>query len=230
MHTSASLNFAQPPSLSAIYFNPAKNESTVYSFSLDHDANFSLNISAYYEPINLNKTFTLTYGDIGWYYNSSGTYFVVVNPGSVDPTVPQDLFLGIGKNASSLIWQDLGGVNATAGIAVCSRGPQIRIVYLEKNSTGVGSSPTWPVMWVKTLSSNDCGASWVQSTLWNCVSWGNHWFPGISIAANSTQFECAWGFSNISSSSSIGLNMSTIWETHNLVSGGDWSTPANLTS
>src|SRR5271157_216093 len=136
LHTSASLNFAQPPSLSAIYFNPAKNESTVYSFSQDQDANFSLNISAYYEPINLNKTFTLTYGDIGWYYNSSGTYFVVVNPGSVDPTVPQDLFLGIGKNASSLIWQDLGGVNATAGIAVCSRGPQIRIVYLEKNSTG----------------------------------------------------------------------------------------------
>ena len=224
--TAASFDFLQVPTVSSQYISPESSTGganfTIYSFSTNMDANYSLDVFAYYEPIRCDDLIEV----LTAYYRSDGTWFVAGRILNFEANTPRQLVLGIGNHANNLTWQTIGLVNETAGMVIAANDTAIRIVYLERN---VDESESDPVRWVKYYASNDGGKNWTNGTLWDVSSLPGNWFGGISMAANSSTFECVWSFANVSSwNDTQRYNLSTTWETRD--AGAGWQASTNLTS
>ncbi|MHA1847660.1 MAG: hypothetical protein ACTSYS_07425 [Promethearchaeota archaeon] len=227
---SGGLSFVIIPAASQDFISPdaspGEGDSTIISFSVDHEANVSLNISAFYEPLSYSSR---TYEDAAAYYMSNGTWLVALVEERAVPSDRKDLVLGIGSDASSFEWMSIGQVNVTDGIAVAAEGDKIRVVYLEKGISGVGEVGAWPIERVGYFSSDDFGRTWVNGTLLDCSSWNDTRFSHVSMVSFNGTFTAAWGFSN-TSDVNYWRGESTIWESHH--SGNvteSWSIPKNLT-
>lgn len=153
------LNWIVIPSMNTNYFHPgmpmSAGGSAAYSFSVDHDANYTLDVSAYYEDIGYNGI----YYPKAAYYAPNGCWLVVAfNFPSENPDIyPADIMLGIGRSASTFRWQMIGETNFTSDIAVAANLTAIRVVYTERNASA--GDDTAPVKWVQYIASNDWGAT-----------------------------------------------------------------------
>ncbi len=228
-HTAAAPEFYNCPQVSSKYISPettpGEGDYTLLTFSPDQAVNYTVNISAWYDPFPSNSVFFLA--KYGVYRMSNGTWLVAAQPGNLSIGEKRNIYLGIGQTPSSIFWQPLGLANNTDGIAVAGNGSHISVVYLEKAIEDAGPVNSWPVRWVKYFASADYGATWENGVLWDCSLWNNTKFSQISMDVNSTGFfECMWGFSN---SSADAFNCGTIWEARKSGSGS-WSSAKNLTS
>ncbi|HMF32460.1 MAG TPA: hypothetical protein VKK79_13645, partial [Candidatus Lokiarchaeia archaeon] len=222
----ASVGWITAPFVNNKYIHPGmpvgEGGCTALSFALDHDVTYSLDVTAYYNGILYNGAFISQAA----YYTPNGIWLVV---GLQCPnglyTAPYNICLGKGKNASALQWQILGPVNNTRGFSVAANVSSIRIVYLEKNATE-GTLDDDPIKYVNYYASDNWGASWYNGTLLDYSSNATNWFPGISLAANATTFECMWAFSNKGPWDSTRDSAVTIWEARDV--GHGWTTPQQL--
>ncbi|MBD3188037.1 hypothetical protein GF325_14465, partial [Candidatus Bathyarchaeota archaeon] len=230
LDTSSGVSFVQLPRVSQKYISPdttpGQGDSTIFSFSVDQAVNFTLNVSAYYEPMNLPFLFPIQ--DSSAWFLDNGTWLVACIEDRLNPTDERDIILGIGENAKDLKWKTVGAANITNGMSIAVHGDTITIVYLEKGSTGMGDPDDWPVERVRYFISEDFGNSWVNGTLWDASGWTQAWFSGITLEVYQGNFSCAWGFAN--ASESMKREQSTIWESRHSGSAGEpWTTPTNLT-
>ncbi len=228
---SAGLAFVSIPAVSQRYISPVttpgEGDTTILSYSVNHDVNFTVNISSYYEPINQRSSFYTK--EVAAYCMPNGTWLVVAVPARIGSGDPTNMMLGTGTSASNLTWRDVGLVNYTAGMAVAATGQRIAIVYIEKATSGTGEWTTWPSRWVKYFLSDDFGTNWQGGTIWDCSAWANTWLTGPSLAAWNGNFSCAWGFSN-TSASGLKQAMSTTWmSAHAGPASSPWTSASNLT-
>ena len=185
--------------------------------------NYTVNITGYYEPINFIGAFHA----MGAYYMANGTWLVVGLDGG---NSNGNIWLGIGTNGANLQWQKVGTANVTVEMEVAAFGSHIQIVYAEMNaSENDNYGLTQPVKWLNCYGTDDWGTHWIKTNIMDCSSLNSDWFPGLSIAANSTTFECMWGFANATrqDNTTISDALATIMEAHDW--GNGWSFSENLT-
>ncbi len=225
----ATLEFIQVPSVTAKYIMPGDNSGatnfTIYSFSTNYEVNYTLDIYAYYEPI----TYQGIFDPISAYLLPNGTWIIVAEQGNPTMYAPATILVGVGSNASNLVWHSVGKMNASQAreeIAVAGNGTAIRVAYLERNATGYVSSS--PIKWVNYFASDDYGATWTNGTLWDCSESEEDWCPGITLAAYGNTFECMWAFANCSTGFGDKYNLATVWESRD--QGTGWSQAKNLTA
>ncbi len=223
----ASLAYVQIPSVTKKFIVPDDpngiNNFTIYSFSANYEVNYTLDIYAYYEPITHEGIFN----PCSAYLLPNGTWIVAALVASPVPFAPATVLVGIGNNASSLIWHTLGQFNITSGvkeIAVAGNGTAIRVACLERMEYP-GSAP---IRCVNYFASDDYGETWTNGTIWDCSSSEKNWCPGITLAAYGNTFECIWAFANCSSEYSERYNYPTIWESRD--QGTGWTQAKNLTA
>ncbi|MFW9989701.1 MAG: hypothetical protein ACFFC3_13680, partial [Candidatus Odinarchaeota archaeon] len=220
---SQSVSWFLSPSVSNNFFSPENtpgfSDTTLYSFAIDENKNFTLRVSCYYDPLeNYPGTLLQNFPVISnSYLMENGTWIVVGQ--DIDYAAPnQDLWLGIGTNATNFQWQKIGMVNDTSAeeLAVAAdESGEIKVVYRE--ASGVFENFNG----LKYFSSNDWGNTWTNGTLWNCTGWDNIDFYGLSMSAFDGNFTVAWSWSNVTGDS---YKNATIWTSvHNPIDG--WSSP-----
>src|SRR4030042_1344974 len=112
--TAANFAFLQVPTVSSQYISPNSTAGgtnfTIYSFSANLDANYSLDVFAYYEPISCDDPIEV----LTSYCRPDGTWFVTGQIVNFEENTPSQVVLGIGNHANNLTWQTIGLVNQTA--------------------------------------------------------------------------------------------------------------------
>ncbi|MHA1734141.1 MAG: hypothetical protein ACTSU5_19540 [Promethearchaeota archaeon] len=211
--------------MNAKYFSPdvtpGTGDTVLHYFSVNNASDYNLNVTAYYRAINRQTSFGGSSHYLGAFRMDNGTWFVVMNELDIT-TGARSLVFGIGPNASTLEWHDIGPVNYTVLFRVAAVDEKLRVVYFEPDAAETH------VEYVRCYTSNDYGQTWFNETLWNCSAWGDVWLPSMSLGIHGGTFECLWSFSNISISSQDAKNLTTIWECRD--AGAGWSTPGNLTA
>ncbi len=231
--TSAPLAWYQLPTLSNKYFSPDSTpgyaDTTTYSFSITQDCNYTLNISAYYDPINtyfdeFGGIKPIEYWNSSAYYTQNGTWIIALHEPK-DPilNIGGYLTLGIGTNASNIEWQRLGEVNMTEYVAIAAdESGRIRVAYTE--DYGVDTTPFWGI---KYFASDNWAKDWTNGTLFESTnSWRNNGkYYGLSVGEFGGNFTYVWSLSNLSSTST-----STIWVCQEDPIDSVWTIPKNLTA
>jgi len=170
---------------------PGTGDSAIYSFSVSSEANYTLNITAYYDIIK-EFTFTSDYENIypcGAYLLPNGTWYIVDSEGS-------NYYLGIGTNSENIIWKKIMNkalFNTDLAIAGDNKG-EIRIIYTNK----IESAPKIYDYLIECLSSDDGGESWTRSIIKN-YSFVPEDFAirGLSVAEFNGNFTYMWGLYNM---------------------------------
>jgi len=188
------LQWVKIPGFNLQYFSPDSSpgigDTVTYSFAVDIDDVYTLKISAYYDAID-NYTGPISTDPIGVcsaaYLMPNKTWLIAAID-TVPPGSTTNLRLGIGLNASNIVWRTIGQINTTDYLAIAGDDSnKIRIVYFE-NSTHFSG--------IKCLSSNDWGKNWNSEILHNYSPFKlDIRYYGISIAAFKGNFTCVWGAS-----------------------------------
>ncbi len=224
---SSPLNWINSPSFSERIFNPNTFSNTtnniIYSFSVNKDAIFQLDVFSYYEPIIRDGLFTPN----AVYFLNNGTWLVLGIEEPIGGGFPQRLWLGIGENAEVMKWSLVTTVNATSGFAIAANSESIRIIYAEKEINKTLDSD--PVLYVKSQISHDWGKTWIENTLLDCSIYPENSFFGFSMVANDTDFIGVWSFSDVSINEPelIKFNRTSLWVTYS--NGNEWMVPNNYT-
>jgi hypothetical protein len=230
LKTSASVEWVSYPSLNIRYFSPDNTpgigDNALYSFEVDQDVNYSLNISAYYDSIDNfpgSKGDSQQYHYAASYLMKNGTWLIAaVDHRSVDSKVY--MMLGIGSNASDIVWTEVSEINCSfdnfdynfLDIAGNETG-SIRIVYTQSWAEGYFNGTRY-------FSTDDWGKTWSNGTLIDYDDFNKITFNDISIETYKGNFTCIWGATLNSSFEGY-----KIIEAHQ-EPGTDWSSAKNLTA
>ncbi len=220
---SSELQWVIIPGFSSKYFSPDSSpgvgDTVTYSFAVDVPSDYTLNISAYYDTID-NYNGPLSFDTMGVYsaaYLMPNKTWLIAAIDTAPLGTTTNLRLGIGSNASNIVWQKLQlQINMTEYLAIAGDDSnKIRIVYSE-NSTHFSG--------IKSLWSDDWGKTWNREILHNYSPFKlDISYYGISIAAFKGNFTCVWGASLRNFD-----NESTIIEVEEL--DGVWTGAENLTA
>jgi len=175
---------------------PGVGDSVIYSFSVDSEADYSLNITAYYDLIdqfNPSYTFDGIYPSAG-YLLSNGTWLVV------DKSSSESMYyLGIGNDSEDFVWNRIFEIpkeysvhvnDLDIDVAGNAETGEIRVVF--DLAQGEGSPGH-----VQCYSSDDWGKSWNSDTLANYTSVTQSFtIRGISVAEFNGNFTYMWGLYN----------------------------------
>ncbi len=230
---SQSLAWVLIPQTNTKYFSPDSSpgigDSVVYSFAVNEAQNYTLNISAYYDPID-NFAGSIGVGEgieTCAYLMPNGTWLVVGLEIRLDQ-VGSTIHLGIGTNASNLVWHTVGKYNYTDSIAVVGdESGKIRIIFFEM--LGLYK----PFTGINCFLSDDWGQSWTNRTLMNYTDYSPVAIYGISAAAYKGNFTYAWGGASYTNKNAKGgqypLENSTIVAVEETTTEG-WKLPGNITA
>ena len=213
------------PEFSSEFFSPDKSpgtgDSVTYSFGVDMDENYTLNISAYYETIdNYNGPEDAFWINSASYLMPNGTWLIAAIDFNMASPL-SNLRIGIGPNASNIKWRLLPfQINDTQQIAIAGdESNKIRIVYFETSMNFTG---------IKCIYSDDWGNTWDRSILHNYTPWTQQTgIPigqgGISIGAYKGNFTVVWSaYTGFSMDNSRLIEVEEINEV--------WTTAENLTA
>lgn len=212
------------PTLDRKYFSPDTSpgvgDSVLYSFSIDSDSTYYLNVSAYYETIeNYPGSGAGDFGSAA-YLDEKGTWYVVLSDMKISGSSYKNyLMIGMGKNASDLEWKEVGEFNETEHVVVAANHTgSIRILSAETG--GIDGEFNG----ILCYSSNDNGENWDTEEIADFSSFQNECFVnGMSLANFKENFTCILSVDNTG-----GMDGSTLWATHEDPING-WSTANNLT-
>jgi len=212
------------PEFSSEFFSPdtspGMGDAITYSFSVNEDENYTLNISAYYDTIdNYNGPEDAFWINSASYLMPNGTWLIAAIDFNM-MGLSSNLRLGIGTNASNIKWRLLPlTINDTQQIAIAGDLNKIRIVYFEGTANFTG---------IKCIYSDDWGNTWDRVTLHDYTpltrKTGNPIGQyGISIGAYKDNFTVLW-----SASTSIFTENSRIIKVEEI--DGSWTVAENLTA
>ncbi len=184
--SSATFDWVLIPKVNRQFFSPDTGDNMLYSFAVNQAENYTLNISAYYNPIEnyIGKALGETnYGAA--YLMPNGTWLII---GLEYNLTPFELWivLGIGTDSSNFVWNRVGKVNYTNTMAVAGGEGKIRIVYFEDTTFNKG---------INYFASNNWGNSWTNGTIMNYTAYPETNIFEISIAEFNGNFTYAWGAS-----------------------------------
>ncbi|MGQ4874123.1 MAG: double zinc ribbon domain-containing protein [Promethearchaeia archaeon] len=214
------------PTLSSKYFSPdtspGEGDTVLYYFATEIDEKYSLNISAYYDPID-NFPYTYLGPSIisGAYLMPNGTWLIAAIQYNFT-TLEKLIIFGKGTNTTNFKWKTIGNFNNTQYIAIAGDySGKIRIVYPEEY--GLNRKFKGIICYY----SDDWGKTWNHKEIFNYTSlYNSTTFYGISIAAFSGTFTCAWSASVLDVGNKV--DNATIVATQEI--GGIWSAPKNVTA
>ncbi|MHA1280925.1 MAG: double zinc ribbon domain-containing protein [Promethearchaeota archaeon] len=214
------------PTFSSKYFSPdaypGEGDAVLYYFATEIDEKYSLNISAYYDPIDNFPYSFLGSGILSAaYLMPNGTWLIVAAQYNVT-TFEKVLIFGKGTNTTNFKWKKIGNFNNTQYIAIAGdNSGKIKVVYIEE------SGLNRKFKGIISYYSNDWGKTWSQEEICNYTNFYNITsFYGISIAEFGGTFTCAWSASVIAFGSPI--DNATIIATQD--SGSGWSSAQNVSA
>ncbi|MHA1342695.1 MAG: hypothetical protein ACTSQG_01805, partial [Promethearchaeota archaeon] len=221
------------PTLNNKYFSPdttpGNGDKVIYSFAVNQPEDYSLNISAYYDPIDNYPGF-VGLGDqvkSAGYLMPNGTWLIVGLEHRLSESKDY-IWLGKGTNASNMVWQQVSQVKNAVYFAVAgdASSKKIRIAYVVYNDNANSSG-------IKCFSSDNWGKTWAHNLIHNYTSVNekNWWlyqslsvyYYGLSIGAFNGKFTCMWG-----ATVNGQYENCTILESEDL--GAGWSAAKNLTA